>query len=143
MAKYAYCTVCKEEIENPSRKPLTTFQKVLWVLLSIGTVGIGAIVYLIIAANKPKIYCPTCITKLTFSKEPLKTKKEEEEPKTPKEKILRKAEKEKEATKKKPKVKKKESIDGEDKKVDDTFCPFCGEDISSTETRCPYCGSKL
>lgn len=143
MAKYAYCTVCKEEIEKPSRKPITTFHKVLWVLLSIATVGIGAIIYLIIAANKPKIYCSTCFTKLTFSKEPFKAKKEEEEPKTPKEKILQKAEKEKEATKKKPKVKKKEGIEGEEKKIDDTFCPFCGEDISSSETRCPYCGSKL
>ena len=143
MAKYAYCNVCKEEIEKPSRKPLTTFHKVLWVLLSIGTVGIGAIIYFIIAANKPKIYCPTCFTKLTFSKESFKVKKEEEELKTPKEKILRKAEKEKEVKKKKTKPKRKEDTNGEDKKIDDTFCPFCGEDISSSETRCPYCGSKL
>ena len=142
MTKYAYCTVCKKEVENPSRKPITTFHKVLWVLLSIATVGIGAIIYMIILANKPKIYCPTCFTKLKFSNEPFETEKEEE-PKTPKEKILRKAGKKAEVAKKKPKLRKGEGEEGEVKKVGDTFCPFCGETISSEEKRCPYCGSKL
>ena len=142
MTKYAYCTVCKKEMENPSRKPITTFHKVLWVLLSIATVGIGAIIYLIILANKPKIYCSTCFTKLNFSKEHFETEKEEE-PKTPKEKILKKIGKKEEGAKKKPKVIKKEGEEGKVEKIDDTFCPFCGEDISSSEKRCPYCGSKL
>ena len=142
MPKYAYCSVCKKEVENPSRSPITTFHKVLWVLLSIATVGIGAIIYLIIIYNKPQIYCPTCFTKLKFSKEHFETEKEEE-PKTPKEKILKKAGKKEEIAKKKPKARKSESEGGEDKKIEDTFCPFCGEDISSSEKRCPYCGSKL
>jgi len=142
MTKYAYCTVCKKEVENASRKPITTFHKVLWVLLSIATVGIGAIVYLIILSNKPKIYCPTCFTKLKFSKEPFETEKEEE-PKTPKEKIIKKVGKKEEGAKKKPKGVKREGEKGKVEKIDDTFCPFCGEDISSSETRCPYCGSKL
>jgi DNA-directed RNA polymerase subunit RPC12/RpoP len=142
MTKYAYCTVCKKEVENPSRKPITTFHKVLWVLLSIATVGIGAIIYLIILANKPKIYCPTCFTKLKFSKESYDTEKEEE-PKTPKEKILKKAGKREDIAKKKPKSVTKEGEEGKIEKIEDTFCPFCGEDISSSEKRCPYCGSKL
>ena len=143
MVKYAYCNICKKEIDNPSRKPMETFHKVLWVLLIIASLGIGLIAYLIYIINKPKQYCPTCITKLKFSKEPFVSKEEDESiPRTPKEKVLKKAGKEL-PPKKKPDEKEEKVKEEKEEKIDDTFCPFCGEDISSSEKRCPYCGSKL
>ena len=102
MAKYAYCTVCKKEVEQPVRKPLETFQKLVWVILIIASVGILAIVYAFLVMNKKKEFCATCRTKVQFLSEPIKTEEEEGVPLTAKEKALRKAGKVAEAKKKEP-----------------------------------------
>ena len=145
MSKYAYCDVCKKEISDPARKPMETFTKVIWVLLIIASVGILAIVFIIVYANKPKHYCSSCFSKLRFTSEPIKSEKEEEKELmanlTSKEKVLRKTEKAKALKKPGEKVKLKQD-DDEDVEAD-TYCEFCGEEISSSETRCPYCHSKL
>jgi hypothetical protein len=142
MPKYAYCKVCDKEVTKPIRMPMETFQKVVWVIISIATVGIGAIIFAIIYANKKKEHCPTCRSKVEFSTEPHVKPKEEEEPLTAKEKVLKKAGKVKE---KKDKVGKKVpskiSEGGEEK--EQIFCPYCGEEIEPGISRCPYCHSSL
>ena len=148
MPKYAYCDICKKEISDPERKPMETFTKVIWVLVIIATLGIAAIAFLIVYANKPKHYCSTCFSKLRFTREPIKSKKEEEKELmanlSAKEKVMRKSEKAK--ANKRPGEKVELEKDDEDKGVEgetDAICEFCGEEISSTDTRCPYCFSKL
>ncbi|MFX1289307.1 MAG: hypothetical protein ACFFFY_12195, partial [Promethearchaeota archaeon] len=87
MTRYAYCKVCDKEVEKPIRNPMETFQKVIWVMISIATLGAAAIVFAIIYARRKKEYCPICRTKVTFSSEPYKKPKEEEEPLTPRERV--------------------------------------------------------
>lgn len=140
MAKYAYCKVCEKEVSKPVRMPMETFQKVEWVILSIATVGIGAIIFAIIYANRKKVHCPTCRTKVVFSSEPY-VKPKEEEPLTAREKVLKKAGKAKE---KKEKVERETPLEErEEEEKDQTFCPYCGEDIKPGISRCPYCHSSL
>ena len=139
MARYAYCNVCKKEVEHPVRKPLETFQKIVWVIVIIASVGILAIVYSFVVMNKKKEYCATCRTKVHFSSEPVKVKDEEEEPLTAKEKALKKAGRAAEAKKKIAERK----TEGEEEKEESTFCDFCGEEISANVKRCPYCHSVL
>jgi len=146
MSKYAYCDICKKEISEPARKPMETFTKVIWVLLIIASLGILAIVFIIVYANKPKHYCSTCFSKLRFTSEPIKSEKEEEKELmanlSAKEKVMKKTEKAK--ANKRPGEKAELKKDVEDRDVEaDTICEFCGEEISSTEERCPYCFSKL
>ncbi|MHA1373672.1 MAG: hypothetical protein ACTSR7_05210 [Promethearchaeota archaeon] len=146
MAKYAYCDICKKEISDPERKPMLTFHKVIWVLVIIGTLGIAAIAFIIVYANKPKHYCSTCFSKLRFTSEPIKSKKEEEKEimanLSAKEKVMRKSGKAK--ANKKPGEKLKLEQDDEDKDVEaDAICEYCGEDISSSDERCPYCFKKF
>lgn len=147
MAKYAYCDICKKEVSDPTRKPMETFTKVIWVLVIIASLGIAAIAFIIVYANKPKFYCSTCYSRLRFEKEPIKTKEQEEKEimanLTSKEKVLRKTEKAK--ANKKPGAKKALERDDEEKEdvEGDTFCEFCGEAISSSDKRCPYCHIKL
>ena len=146
MAKYAYCDICKKEISDPERKPMVTFHKVIWVLVIVGTLGIAAIAFIIVYANKPKHYCSTCFSKLRFTSEPIKSKKEEEKEimanLSAKEKVMRKSGKAK--ANKRPREKVELEQDDEDKDVEaDTICEFCGEEISSSSKRCPYCLSKL
>ncbi|MFX0059438.1 MAG: zinc ribbon domain-containing protein [Candidatus Heimdallarchaeota archaeon] len=141
MAKYAYCKVCKKQIDNPIRKPLETFQKVVWVIIIVATVGIAALVYAIYVSNKKKNYCPTCLSALEFSKEPFEKEEEELVPLTPKEKVLSKAGKKVER-KEKPSEEEAE-IEEERIKPEQTFCPYCGEDIKPNAKKCPYCGSNL
>ena len=141
--RYAYCKVCKKEVEKSSRKPLSTMQKVGWSTISVITIGVGAIVYLIYRTNRPKSYCPNCYAKLEYSNKPF-IKPEDTVPLTAKEKVLKKAGKE---------IKRKEKVEaGEDEVVEDiekkrargeTFCPYCGEDIKPDIDKCPYCGSSL
>lgn len=146
MGKYAYCDICKKEIKDPTRKPMETFTKVIWVLVIIATLGIAAIVFLIVYANKPKHYCSTCFSKLRFEKEPIKTKEQEEKEimanLSAKEKVMRKTEKAK-AVKRPGEKKVLKKGDEEEEEVEDTYCEFCGEAISASDKRCPYCHSKF
>ena len=68
--QYVYCKVCKKEVEESRRKPLETMQKVVWVIVIIATLGIGAIFYAIYLSNRSKSYCATCFTKLEYSDKP-------------------------------------------------------------------------
>ena len=143
MVKYAYCKVCDKEVNQPVRKPIETFHKVIWFIISIATIGIGAIVFAIINANKKKVYCPKCRTKVEFSREPHKKLDEETEPLTPRERVLKKAGKEKEKKTKAEKETPSEITDEEKEEKDQTFCPYCGEDIDVGISKCPYCHSSL
>jgi hypothetical protein len=148
MVQYWYCKTCKKDIDHPMRKPMKTFQKVIWVIVIIATLGIAALAFVIYYYNRSKAYCPVCYSKLEVSAEPFEKEEEEEEsiPKTPKEKILKKAGK-KAPAKKRPKEEKVEEVEIEGKeertKPEDTFCPYCGETIKPGIKRCPYCGSSL
>ena len=147
MSKYAYCDICKKEISDPTHKPMETFTKVIWVLVIIASLGIGAIVFIIVYANKPKHFCSTCFSKLRFTKEPIKSKAEEEKEITAnlssKEKVMRKTEKAKALKRPGEKRVVEQDDEEEEDKEEDTYCEFCGEAISSSDTRCPYCHSKL
>ena len=144
MTRYAYCNVCKKEIENPVRKPLETSKKTVWIIVIVATVGIAALFYAIYYANRQKTYCPTCFAQLKFSKEPFVTEEEKEEeaiPLTAKEKVLKKAGKE---IKRRKKVKEVRLEEEEEEITEDkTFCPYCGEDIKPDAKKCPFCHSTL
>ena len=142
MTKYAYCKVCDKEINQPVRKPMETFQKMIWVIISIATVGIGAIVFAIVYANRKKVYCETCRTKVEFSSDPYKKQEKDGEPLTQRERILKKAGKAKE---KKATEEKESPSEIEEEEVEEelTFCPYCGEDIKKGISRCPYCHTTL
>ncbi|MFX1346131.1 MAG: hypothetical protein ACFFBC_12345 [Promethearchaeota archaeon] len=136
--EYKYCNVCKHEVEKPSRKPLTTMQKILWVIASVGTLGIAYIVYVLYYSNKPKNYCPECHTKLIKSDQPFEKPKKKPEEMTPKERVLDKAgivEEETEPAKTPIRKKPTEEKSEEDK----IFCPFCGEELKEKTPTCPYC----
>ena len=146
--KYAYCAFCKKEIEEPTKKPLKPMQKTLWVIGSLATLGIGAIVFAIYHNSKRSIYCPVCISPLTFSKEPFDEPSKEIEPKTPKEKIYKKAGKEvPDKKEKKPKIikEKEEKTEQEElkDKEDQLFCPYCGNKIKKNIKTCPHCKTAL
>ena len=144
---YAYCKTCKHEVEDPSRSPLTMTQKIVWVMIIVGTIGIGAIVYAFYLSGRPKKFCPECDRKLEYSDKPFEKPKKRSDM-TPRERVLDKAgieeetEKKKEQTKKKADEKKKKEKK-EEKKV---FCSFCGEELIGEEKdfpACPYCKSAL
>ena len=144
MTKYIYCKVCDKEIDHAVKKPMETFKKIIWVMVTIATVGIAGIVFAFIYMNKKKVYCPTCRAKVDFSKKPHKKPEEETEPLTTKEMILKKAGKKMEE-KKRTEEEEEEEAPSEitDKKEDQTFCPYCGEDIKPDAVKCPYCFSSL
>ncbi len=131
--KYAYCNYCQKEVE-PVKKPLNSAEKTVLVIVFLGTLGIGLIVWLIYnQVSRKKNFCPKCSSKVTYSKEPFEKPKELAEVLTAKEKVIKKVEKkktEKPPTKKKPKEEK------------DVFCPFCGiklEDTLDALGFCPAC----
>jgi hypothetical protein len=145
--KFAYCKVCKQEVETSKRKPLNTMQKIAWGMIIIATLGIGAIVYGIYLSNRPKVYCPTCFTKLEYSDKPFIKPKKKREDMTPKERVLDKAgliEEEpeiEEVPEKKPKAKKrKKKEEKEDKKI---ICPYCEETLDGKYANCPFCQAPL
>ena len=146
MTQYWYCKKCKKEVEKPIRKPMKTFQKVIWVIVIIASVGIAALIFAIYYYNRSKTYCPVCFLKLETSKEPFEKEGEEEDsvPKTPKEKILKKAGK-KVVAKKRPNEEEVEEVEEKEERIkpEETFCPYCGEDIKPGTKKCPYCGSSL
>ncbi len=131
--KFAFCKYCQKEVE-PAKKPLDSAQKTVWLIIIIGTLGFGIIAWLIYSkVSRKKNYCPTCSSKVAYSKEPFEKPKELAEVLTAKEKVIKKVEKkksEKRPTKKKPEEKK------------DVFCPFCGiklEDTLDALGFCPAC----
>ncbi|MFX1313711.1 MAG: hypothetical protein ACFFHD_14065 [Promethearchaeota archaeon] len=138
--KYAYCKVCKREVEHSVRKPMTTSQKISWIIGIVATLGIAIIFLVIIQSKKPKNYCPDCFSKLKYSDEPFEKPKKEPEEMTPKERLLDKAgvEEELKEKPKKKKIKLKESK--EEKKI---FCPYCGEELEEKLPTCPFCQSVL
>ena len=142
MTKYAYCKICDKQVDNPVRKPMETFQKVIWVMLSIATVGVAAIIFAIVYGNRKKVHCPTCRAKVQFTSEPQAKSKKEGEPLTQRERILKKAgkAKEKKATEEKEIPLEEEE---EEEEIEQTFCPYCGEDINKGISTCPYCHSSL
>ena len=142
MTKYAYCKICDKQVDNPVRKPMETFQKVIWVMLSIATVGIAALIFAIVYGNRKKVHCPTCRAKVQFTSEPQAKSKKEGEPLTQRERILKKAgkAKEKKATEEKEIPLEEEE---EEEEIEQTFCPYCGEDINKGISTCPYCHSSL
>ena len=143
MTKYAFCKICEKEVENPVRKPMKTSQKVIWVMVSIATVGVAAIIFAIVYANRKKVHCPTCRSKVQFSREPHAKSKEEKEPMTQRERILKKAGKAKEEKTKSEEESSSEIMEDEKAEKDQTFCPYCGEDIDEGISKCPYCHSSL
>jgi len=142
MTKYAYCKICDKQVDNPVRKPMVTFQKVIWVMLSIATVGVAAIIFAIVYGNRKKVHCPTCRAKVQFTSEPQAKSKKVGEPLTQRERILKKAgkAKEKKATEEKEIPLEEEE---EEEEIEQTFCPYCGEDINKGISTCPYCHSSL
>ncbi|MHA1459132.1 MAG: hypothetical protein ACTSQR_05640 [Promethearchaeota archaeon] len=143
MTKYAYCKICDKQIENPVRKPITTNQKVVWVMLSIATVGIAAIIFAIVYTNRKKVHCPTCRSKVQISSEPHTKAEKDGKPLTQRERILKKAGKAKEDKIKAEKDAPPEITEEEEPDVEQTFCPYCGEDINKGISSCPYCHSSL
>jgi hypothetical protein len=134
----AYCDYCKKEIETPVKKPLKTTEKIIWVIIILGTLGIGLIPFLIYHYGmKKKHFCPNCNTKLRFIQvETEQLKEEEQKVLTPKEKVMEKAKE-----KSKDKGEKKERKEkGEDEKA---YCPFCGNEISKDTATCPYCQTAI
>ncbi|MFX1380531.1 MAG: hypothetical protein ACFFA4_15705 [Promethearchaeota archaeon] len=140
---YAYCSVCKKEVEKSVRKPLDTMQKLLWGIIIVGTIGIGAIAYGIYLSNRPKTHCPTCFTKLEYSDKPFIKPKKKPEDMTPKERVLDKAGLRKEELEipERPKKKseaRKKKIE-EDKKEKKLSCPYCGATLDEEYAVCPFC----
>lgn len=130
----AYCKICKKDV-IPGHKPLDTWEKVAWALISLGTVGIGFIVYLIYHFKYlKKKYCPICYVPVTFKTVEEKEKEEKEKAKfdtsTAKGKVLEKIEK----VKKQPKP---------TKEPEKEFCEFCGSQIPSSASVCPSCKTTL
>ncbi len=141
---YTYCKTCKHEVEDPSRRPLTMTQKIVWVIIIVGTIGIGAIVYAFYLSGRSKKFCPECDRKLEYSDKPFEKPKKRGDM-TPRERVLDKAgieeeteEKEQQAKKKAAEKKKKKELD--EKKI---YCSFCGEELKEDYPTCPFCKAAL
>ena len=128
--KFAYCNYCQKEVE-PAKRPLDSAQKTVLIIVSLGTLGIGLIAWLIYSKfSRKKNFCPKCSSKVTYSKEPFEKPKKLAEALTAKEKVIKKVEKkktEKPPAKKKPKEEK------------DVFCPFCGIKLEGTLDALGFC----
>jgi hypothetical protein len=139
--KYSYCNVCKNEVENPSKKPLTRMQLTVWVIIIVATLGLASIILALYYSTRPKDYCPECYTKLVKSDKPFEKPKKKPEEMTPKEKVMNKAEIEEEKSKKKA-LKKKPSQE-ESEEYAEIICPYCGEELKKKYPTCPFCQSVL
>ncbi|MHA2037352.1 MAG: hypothetical protein ACW972_05350 [Promethearchaeota archaeon] len=139
--KYSYCNVCKHEVENPSKKPLTRMQITIWVIVMVATIGLAAVIFAIYYSTRPKDYCPECHTKLVKSDKPFEKAKKKPEDMTAKEKILDKAEVEGAKSKKKAAKKKPPEEESEDE--EEILCPYCGEELKKKYPTCPFCQSVL
>ena len=142
--RFAYCKVCKKEVEESRRKPLETMQKVVWVIIIVATIGIAAIAYAIYLSNRSKSYCPTCFTKLEYSDKPFEKPKRKREDMTPRERVLDKAGIEGKGEEKEPVEKKPDTKKGEKKeRKQEITCSYCGEKLDEDYATCPFCQSKL
>ncbi len=156
--KYAYCEVCKKEVEQSSRKPLSRMAKTVWIICTVATLGIVGIAYLIYLAYRPKIFCSDCFSKLTYSDKPFEKPKKKREAMTPKERVLEKVEEEKgpeeevvkiepvekKPAKKKPAEKKpKKKKEEEEEEKEKNYCSFCGEELDEDYPTCPFCQAAL
>jgi len=139
--KFAYCPVCKKEVEKSSRKPLEDMQKVLWIVFIVATIGIAAIFYAIYLSNRPKAYCPICFTKLEYSDKPFEKPTKKRKDMTPKERVLDKAGLKEEVEETLP-VEKSLEVKKKDKKHK-IICSFCGEELEEDLAICPFCQAKL
>ncbi len=162
--KYYYCKVCDEEIDKSkvAREQLKSSEKLVWGIIIVALIGIGLIPLLInfvwgvilgplmgivpfllyYFITKRKQYCPECGAKLEVSEEPFV--EEEIEPRTAREKVLKRAGKK--ITKKKEPETKKEVIKKKKEKKElpeEIFCPYCGSKIKSNVKKCPNCGTKI
>jgi len=134
----AYCKYCKKEIETPVKKPLKTTEKIIWVIIILGTLGIGLIPFLIYHFGmKKKQFCPNCNSKLRIIHvEEKQLEQEEQKVLTPKEKVMEKA--------KSKSQNQREKKEGEKKGEEDkAFCPFCGNEIGKDISTCPYCQTAI
>ncbi len=142
--KFAYCKVCKQEVDKSVRKPLDTMQKLAWGIAIVGTLGLGAIAYGFYLSNRPKTHCPTCFTKLEYSDKPFIKPKKERKDMTPKERVLDKAgikeeePEELEPSRNKPEAPKK-TKKKKDLKEEKITCPYCGETLDEKYAICPFC----
>ena len=139
--KYSYCNVCKHEVENPDKKPLTRTQITIWVIIIVATLGLALIALAIYYSTRPKDYCPECHTKLVKSDKPFEKTKKKPEEMTPKEKVLDKAGIEEEKSKKR--APKKKPSDKESEEEEEIICPYCGEELKKQYPTCPFCQSVL
>ena len=48
---------------------METFEKVIWGIVIVGTIGIASLVFAVVYLNRAKTQCDTCLTQLQFSKE--------------------------------------------------------------------------
>jgi hypothetical protein len=138
--KYKYCNVCKQEVEEPARKPLTRMQKTIWVIIIVATLGIAAIILVIYLSTKPKEFCPKCYTKLIKSDQPFEKPKKKPEEMTPKERILDKTAPEEEETDISPIKRKSKKRKKEEEKI---ICPYCGAELEEKLPTCSFCQSVL
>ena len=135
-----YCDYCEKEVE-PSKKPMDSFQKTIWAMIVICSLGFGLIALFLYNKSRKKKYCPTCETELKVSEEPFE-KPIPLEDLTPKERVLVKSGKKVKA-KKAEVVEEEEEEEVEEKKI---FCPFCGEELKGDDASresCPFCQANL
>ncbi|MHA1149763.1 MAG: hypothetical protein ACTSR8_16125 [Promethearchaeota archaeon] len=132
---FYYCDYCKKEVHNPIKRPLTSFQKQIWVIVILATLGfalIALIIYRLYLVKKG--YCPTCISKLRISEDPSKIKElVPKNPSTAKEQVLEKVE-ELGGVVHRPKTNFPNS-----EELEKIYCPFCGEELEKDTYTCPYC----
>jgi len=159
--KFAYCDYCKIEIEKPAKKPLDELQKTLVVVVCLSTLGVSGLITVILIAMlnstailtgiftgatavvvwavytkiiRKSIYCPSCLTKLRFSKEAFgQVSHTPESPQinTIEEEVAEKVEEKKESE--------QSSVDKEEKEnIDLQYCPFCFHKLSMDNKTCPY-----
>ncbi len=131
-----YCESCQKETKDPKRKPMEGFQKQIWVIVIIATLGFAAIALVVYVYKiKKKKYCPSCGLELKISKKlpEIAPKASEVKPLAEQLRVERipiqdsKAEKE----------------TGEILDPTMMYCPFCGSQIPKTTKKCPNCSTEI
>ena len=120
--RFAYCSNCEKEIDNPKRKLFDSMYYNVWILVIIASLGLGIIAFLVYHyVIIKKNLCPNCQNQLKF----YSSRDEIPEPKAEITRILQTIEQEKQLR---------------NNKVN---CPFCQEEIRNQEIICPKCGASL